>query len=104
MANLLQSGRVVGHPFVTGEIALGNLRNPVAVIGTLRKLQQVTVADDEEVLALIRRNSIGGTGIDYVDAHLLAAARLGDGIRLWTRDKRLRAVAERLDLSAHPLH
>jgi len=104
MTDLLQSGRVVGHPFVTGEIALGNLRNPIAVIGTLRKLQQVTVADDEEVLALIRRNSIGGAGIGYVDAHLLAAARLGDGIRLWTRDKRLRAVAERLDLSANPLH
>ena len=45
------------------------------------------------------RHGIAGEGIGYVDACLLAATALGDGLRLWTRDKRLRAVAERLGLA-----
>jgi hypothetical protein len=40
-----------------------------------------------------------GQGLGYVDAHLLASTRLTAGAVLWTRDKRLRAVAERLDLA-----
>jgi rRNA-processing protein FCF1 len=35
-----------------------------------------------------------------VDAHLLAAARINDRIWLWTRDKRLRDAAERLNVAA----
>ena len=43
-------------------------------------------------------------GIGYVDAHLLAAVRLTGGGTLWTRDKRLLSVAERLRLAAGRLH
>ena len=39
-----------------------------------------------------------GVGIGYVDAHLLASARLG-GAMLWTRDKRLHATAAELGLA-----
>ena len=40
------------------------------------------------------------SGIGYVDTHLLAAARLTAGTTLWTHDKRLHAVADRLALAA----
>jgi predicted nucleic acid-binding protein len=43
-------------------------------------------------------------GIEYVDAHLLAAVRLTAGAALWTRDKRLLGVAQRLGLAAGRLH
>jgi predicted nucleic acid-binding protein len=39
-------------------------------------------------------------GIGYVDAHLLAAARLMPDVRLWTFDKKLAASAVRLGVAA----
>jgi predicted nucleic acid-binding protein len=44
------------------------------------------------VLLLIERDRLMGRGIGYIDAHLLAAARLSH-CRLWTQDLRLAAVA-----------
>jgi hypothetical protein len=40
-----------------------------------------------------------GGGIGYVDAHLLASVALAGQMRLWTRDKRLQAVATSLALA-----
>ena len=54
------------------------------------------VADDDEVLAFIDRNSLFGKGIGYVDVHLLAAAALTEDASLWTRDKRLHVAATTL--------
>lgn len=39
-----------------------------------------------------------GRGIGLVDVHLLDAVTLGVDARLWTRDKRLAAVAAELGL------
>jgi predicted nucleic acid-binding protein len=47
---------------------------------------------------LIGSERLGGAGIGFVDAHLLAACRLS-GALLWTRDKRLRTQAQRLSLA-----
>lgn len=41
-----------------------------------------------------------GHGIGYVDAHLLAATMLRAGSHLWTRDKRLAAVAAEQGLAS----
>jgi hypothetical protein len=40
-----------------------------------------------------------GRGIGFVDVHLLASAALAAPARLWTRDRRLAAVATDLDLA-----
>ncbi|MGI8814576.1 MAG: hypothetical protein ACR2G2_04605 [Pseudonocardia sp.] len=69
------------------------------IVGLMRGLPQATVAADDEVMILIRHERLSGTGIGYVDAQLLAATRLTPDARLWTRDKRLRAVADGLALS-----
>jgi predicted nucleic acid-binding protein len=97
---LLDAGEVLGHSFVTGEVALGNLRQRDAVLSDLRDLPQATVASDEEVLQLIGRQALFGRGIGYVDAHLLAAVRLTADTKLWTRDRRLQTVAAELGLAA----
>ncbi len=96
---LLSSGRVVMHPFVLGELACGNLRHRAEVLALLKDLPQATVARDEEVLFFIERQALMGRGIGYVDAHLLAAVALDGTSRLWTRDKRLHAVAEKLGMA-----
>jgi hypothetical protein len=70
----------------------------------LQDLPQAIVASDEDVLHLIDRQALFGRGIGYVDAHLLAAARLTTGSKLWTRDRRLQAVAAQLGLAATLSH
>ena len=98
LRELLEAGDVVVHPFVVGEIALGALRRRGAVLANLKDLPRSVVAEDDEVMALIERESLFGHGIGWVDAHLLAAARLTAETLLWTRDVRLAAVARRLSL------
>lgn len=101
---LLREGRVLAHPFVIGELALGDLRQRDLVLGLLGDLPHASLASDQEVLHFIGHNSLSGLGIGYVDAHLLAAARLTERASLWTRDKRLQGAAERLGLAAVPPH
>ena len=67
--------------------------------GCSANLPQATPATDEEVLTLIHTRQLFGLGIGYVDAHLLAATMLTTGASLWTRDKRLAAIAARYGLA-----
>jgi predicted nucleic acid-binding protein len=60
-------------------------------------LPQAPLADHEEVLAFVDANGLARTGIGWIDAHLLAAARLA-GVDLWTLDRPLVAVARQLGL------
>jgi predicted nucleic acid-binding protein len=82
-----------------GELALGNLRQREVVLSALSDLPSANIAADAEVLDFIGRQSLFGLGIGYVDAHLLAAARLTPGAELWTHDRQLRDVATRLGLA-----
>jgi predicted nucleic acid-binding protein len=99
LAALLNAGMVVAHPFVIGELALGNLRQREIVLKALGDLPRAGVATDTEVLHFIERHALGGRGIGYVDAHLLAAVRLTAGAALWTNDRRLHSVAVQLGLA-----
>lgn len=102
LAALLDDGAVLIHPFVIGELALGNLRRRETVLKALSDLPHASVATDTEVLHFIDRQALFGRGIGYVDAHLLAAVRLTAGTQLWTNDKRLHGVAEQLGLATTP--
>ena len=104
LAGLLEDGEVLSHPFIIGELALGNLRQRESVLADLLNLPQASSASDTEVMHLIQRERLFGIGIGYVDAHLLAATRLTQGASLWTRDQRLSAAAERLSLAARVVH
>lgn len=98
LRKLLERGQVLAHPFVIGELALGVLRQREMLLGSLRDLPRAVVASDGEVLHFIEHEALAGAGIGYVDAHLLAAARLTPQGMLWSRDRRLAGVAERLSL------
>lgn len=96
----LQEGLVRMHPYVIGEIALASPKNRAQWLDDLQLLPQVAVAEHDEVLGLIERQRLFGGGIGYVDAHLLASTLLTPGVALWTRDRRLSAVARRLGLES----
>jgi predicted nucleic acid-binding protein len=104
LTDLLNRQQVLAHPLVIGELAIGHLRPRDVVLKTLQELDRAMAARDDEVLRLIERERLFGLGLGYVDAHLLASARLTPGTLLWTRDKRLSAVAERLSLAARVTH
>jgi predicted nucleic acid-binding protein len=97
---LLEAGRVLAHPFVIGELALGRLNPRNTILAALADLPQARVATDREVLEFIELHALAGLGIGYVDVHLLAAARLSEDASLWTNDRRLHAIAGRLALAA----
>jgi predicted nucleic acid-binding protein len=102
LATLLDAGVVLAHPFVIGELALGNLRQREIVLKALADLPRASVATEAEVLHFIERSALSGHGIGYADAHLLAAAKLTAGAELWTYDKRLHGVAVQLGLAITP--
>ena len=101
---LLEGGEVIAHPFVISELALGNLRRRDELLQALQRLPQAISASHAEVLQLIDREALFGRRIGYVDAHLLAAARLTVGSSLWTHDRRLHAVAAQLGVAAALSH
>ena len=97
METLLRNAQVVGHPFVTGELALGHLRRRAEILSLLASLPAAPQAEHEEVLHFVAEHALAGAGLGWVDAHLLCAAAL-DRSRLWTLDRRLAAAAARLGL------
>jgi predicted nucleic acid-binding protein len=99
VTDLLLQRRLLMHPYIIGEIALGTLRNRSAILGMLAELPTSRLASPAEVLRLVDQNKLFGLGIGYVDAHLLASLRLTARSRLWTRDKRLHAAAMKLGLA-----
>jgi predicted nucleic acid-binding protein len=100
LQRLLDADELIMHPFVVGEVALGSWPDRVAALMTMRDLRFSITAEDAEVLRLIEDLALSGTGIGYMDAHLLASVLLTPETRLWTRDKALRKVARQLSLDA----
>jgi predicted nucleic acid-binding protein len=99
LATVLERGRALAHPWVTGELALGRLRDRAGVLQLLDQLPQAVVATSAELLAFVEHHELFGVGIGYVDAQLLASTRLTEDAELWTHDRRLHAVAERLGVA-----
>lgn len=100
LRQLLQHSLALCHPFIIGELALGTLPGRVVLIRDLGRLPIARTAHHEEVMSMIDTWELFGRGIGYVDAHLIASARLS-GSRLWTRDRRLAAVATDLGVYGH---
>jgi hypothetical protein len=91
---------VLVHAFVLGELALGHISLFKRIVDDLSDLPSATTVDPGEVVRLIAQAALAGSGIGYVDAHLVASTLLTPKARLWTRDKKLLAVATRLSIAA----
>lgn len=99
LVGLLDEEQVLTHPFVIGELACGSLRNRAEVLALLEALPGTGLAEHREVLEFVERQRLYGRGIGWVDAHLLAAARLA-GAALWTLDRPLLKVASTLAIAS----
>ena len=92
--------RLLMHPFVIGELALGSLQQRQRTISQLLDFRTLPVAATENILDLIERATLFGRGLGYVDAHLLASCMLAGNCKLLTRDRRLHDAAEQLGIAA----
>lgn len=99
LVTLLASDGAATHPFVAGELALGHLgaRRP-AILHDLALLPALSESPHHDVLALVTSRALHGSGIGWVDAHLLSAAIAGR-TDLWTFDAKLAAVARKLGVA-----
>jgi predicted nucleic acid-binding protein len=97
LSEILTAGLVLGHPCVTGELGCGRLRNREEILRLLGELPQGVVGEQGELLALIEEHGLHGSGLGWVDVHLLASARLSSS-SLWTLDKTLKSAAGKLGL------
>ena len=98
LAKLLIDAKVMCHQFIIGELACGNLKNRSEIISLLQALPIAPTVEFDEFIFFINRNRLVGKGIGFVEAHLLAAAKLA-GVYLWTKDNRLKAAADQLELT-----
>jgi len=94
LVRLLADGMAGIHPFVIGELACGNLKDRDMTLRLLRALPQAPVANEAEIYYLLDTHQLWGTGLGWVDLHLLASAAVA-GWRLMTADDAMnRAVAK----------
>ena len=98
----LNHGRIVIHPWIIAELALGSLRDRVKTLAMLDLLPQVRVAQMRELRLMIEARRLYNLGIGLTDAHLIASAFISPPTLLWTRDKQLRKVAEALGIHTNP--
>ena len=99
LSAMLEEHRVLMHPFVAGELAGGVLPGRRAeVLAGLRELPQAPVAEHAEVMHLIEGRKLSGSGVGWVDAHLLASALIGS-VPLWSQDRALLRAAQRLQVA-----
>jgi predicted nucleic acid-binding protein len=98
LVEYLTEGLVLTHPFVSGELACGTLKNRAALLSDLNALPSATLALHTEVRRVIDDRKLWGRGLGWIDAHLLASALLSH-CRLWTFDKKLGQAAIELGLS-----
>ena len=91
----LEAGEVLTHPFVIGELACGGFRGRAQVLTLLGQLPSASAAEHEEVMHLIDVHQLAGSGVGWIDAHILAAARIS-GASLWTHDAALERAWQRV--------
>ena len=96
----LDQGQIVIHPFIIAELALGSLKERSNTLALLDLLPQVRVARLSELRLTIEARRLYNLGIGLSDAHLIASVLIDAPTLLWTRDKRLRQVAENLGVHA----
>jgi predicted nucleic acid-binding protein len=100
MRRHLDQGQIVIHPFIIAELALGSLKQRTQTLALLDLLPQVPVARLSELRLMIESRRLHNLGIGLTDAHLIASVFIDSPTLLWTRDKRLRQVAENLGIHA----
>jgi predicted nucleic acid-binding protein len=99
LAQLLDNGNVVMHSAVLGELACGSLSQRKRRIEDWKALPPIGEFCNGTALDLIESHGLMCRGIGLIDVHLVCSVLNHSGSMLWTRDKRLRDIAEELSIA-----
>jgi predicted nucleic acid-binding protein len=95
---LLEHDEASGHPFVYGEMLIGDKGGRREILEIYSLIHQAPVVPHADVVTFARERHLHGRGIGWIDVHLLASALVGR-LKLWTTDPRLRVVARELGVA-----
>ena len=98
---LLDRDEVAGHDLIYGELLIGDPGGRSELLHAYRLMHRVSSVPHEDVVALVRSRRLHGSGIGWVDAHLLASALVA-GVSLWTAGERLSRVAAGIGVGYQP--
>jgi predicted nucleic acid-binding protein len=98
---LLAEGAAVGHEMVYGELFVADVGGRQRWLSEYKRLLSASVVRHNEVVDFVRSRRLHGRGIGWLDAHLLASATV-DGLRFWTADVKLEALADELSIAYRP--
>jgi predicted nucleic acid-binding protein len=98
LGRLLKWDLVFGHELVYGELLMGDRGGRRSLLAAYRLMNQAETVPHEEVVSFVRHRSLHGRGVGWIDIHLLASAVV-EGVRLWTTDQRLAALARELGVA-----
>lgn len=97
--SLLPNPSLCSHPFIVGELVVGNLGSRSKLISALQTVNKLSTIEDDAVVRFVRKYKLGGRRIGYIDCHLLASVFIDGNTFLWTSDKRLRSAAVELGVA-----
>lgn len=98
LSEFLLNGQVVTHDFVLGELSLGGFSSAVRakVFSLLSNLERIPTSSHQDVISFVAREKLVGSGVGWIDCHLLHACHSVKGTILLTKDKNLAKIHERL--------
>ena len=99
LVRLLRGDEAGCHAMVIGELALRSMPARSVRMSYLENLHRFPSLQDDEMLHLVESRRLWGRGLSLVDVNLLGAVLVVPGARLWTRDKRLKSMAEELEIA-----
>ena len=99
LVRLLRGDEAGCHAMVIGELALSSMPARSVRMSYLENLHRFPSLQDDEMLHLVESRRLWGRGLSLVDVNLLGAVLVVPGARLWTRDKRLKSMAEELEIA-----
>jgi len=94
LEELFIKNRIVTHQLILGELLLGNIREYSETYRLLCSLAQTPSLSNDEVLQFISDRKLHGSGIGWVDTHLIMSAILSDSLFL-TEDNTLMRLIQK---------
>jgi predicted nucleic acid-binding protein len=95
---LLDRGEVAGHELIHGELLIGDRGGRTKFLASYERMHQASMVPHSDVVALVRVRNLHGSGLGWIDVHLLASAIVGR-MQLWTADNSFAAVARELGVA-----
>jgi predicted nucleic acid-binding protein len=94
---LLNEYDAATHPFILGELACGNFKNRNEIFALLSNLPAITTISTDEYFVFIEKNKLYGSGLGFVDIHLLASSLISQ-CTIYTKDKNLLSAAHSFNI------